>query len=206
MNTDTLLIDFGGVIGSHAPRLFLKEFAVKFDVELDDAIASFKKNMPLWQKGQITEDEFWKLFQMDLNLPQPEETFINTCKELLRFFVTVNNELLNYLADYKKKHEDINLVLFSNCGKELSEYIEKEYALSDVFDVTLYSGVIGAAKPDKKAFERALDSVGVSANQCLFIDDKEANIAAATALGIPSLLFTSTDECITAIEKIRTED
>jgi putative hydrolase of the HAD superfamily len=54
---------------------------------------------------------------------------------------------------------------------------------------TLVSCDIGYAKPDAAYFTTVLDRIGAQPSECLFVDDKPRNVAAAVALGIPSIHF-----------------
>lgn len=54
----------------------------------------------------------------------------------------------------------------------------------DLFDAVVISGEVGMRKPEERIFRHALDLVGLTGADCVFIDDIEANITAARALGI----------------------
>jgi len=51
------------------------------------------------------------------------------------------------------------------------------------FDVALSSHLLGAVKPDRTCFERALHACGAEAGDVAFFDDSPANVRAATELG-----------------------
>ena len=57
----------------------------------------------------------------------------------------------------------------------------------------MISSAIGARKPDAAAYHALLDRIRVPAAQVLFVDDREANIAAARTLDIDARLFTGFD-------------
>jgi len=48
----------------------------------------------------------------------------------------------------------------------------------------------GLRKPDPEAFRHAARSLGVAPGECLLIDDRPENCAAAEALGLPAVRFT----------------
>jgi len=54
---------------------------------------------------------------------------------------------------------------------------------AEMFDVVVISGEVGMRKPDPDIFEHTLDLLGLSAPQCVFVDDLERNVRAAAALG-----------------------
>jgi FMN phosphatase YigB (HAD superfamily) len=49
------------------------------------------------------------------------------------------------------------------------------------------SGEVGMRKPEERIFQLALTRLGLSAAECVFVDDVEGNIVAAQALGLLAL-------------------
>lgn len=61
--------------------------------------------------------------------------------------------------------------------------------IEDTFKQSFLSCRIGALKPDPAIFRHVLDSVGLSPDEVLFIDDSASNAAAAAGLGFNSLHY-----------------
>jgi len=62
-----------------------------------------------------------------------------------------------------------------------------EYPRADfpgLFDAVVISGECGMRKPEQAIFLHAAKSLGLDPEQCVFIDDIEANVAAAAACGM----------------------
>ncbi|GAA2243957.1 hypothetical protein GCM10010430_27110 [Kitasatospora cystarginea] len=62
------------------------------------------------------------------------------------------------------------------------------FDLYGTFDEVVLSGEHGVRKPDPAIFRLTLDKLGVPAEECLFVDDSQENLAAAYKLGITPLL------------------
>lgn len=62
-----------------------------------------------------------------------------------------------------------------------------------LFDAVVISGDIGMRKPEPEIFYHAAAAVGLAPHECVFIDDVEANIAAATACGMTGILHVAPD-------------
>jgi putative hydrolase of the HAD superfamily len=60
----------------------------------------------------------------------------------------------------------------------------------DLFDAWVISAEVGMRKPEPEIFLHAADLLGLPPRQCVFIDDLEANIQAAGALGMTGVLHT----------------
>ena len=56
-----------------------------------------------------------------------------------------------------------------------------------VFDAVVISSEVGMRKPEERIFLHALARLGLTPQQCVFIDDIEANVTAARALGMTGL-------------------
>ena len=75
----------------------------------------------------------------------------------------------------------------------------KEYPRADfpaLFDSVVISGEIGMRKPEEEIFRHAARTLGLEPEDCVFIDDIEANIAAARACGMTGVHHT--DAALTA--------
>ena len=70
------------------------------------------------------------------------------------------------------------------------------------FDGVVVSGEVGLIKPDPAIYQCLIDSYGLRAEQCLFIDDSPANVAAARAIGMSALWFETAERLRTDLEII----
>jgi putative hydrolase of the HAD superfamily len=63
-----------------------------------------------------------------------------------------------------------------------------------LFDAVVISAEVGMRKPEERIFQHAASLLGVDARECVFIDDIEANVLAAEALGMTGLWHTDPAE------------
>ncbi|MGP3911966.1 HAD family hydrolase [Nonomuraea sp. 10N515B] len=71
-----------------------------------------------------------------------------------------------------------------------------------LFDAVVISGEIGMRKPEPRIFHYALGQVGLPGEECVFIDDIEANIVAARALGMTGIHHRDTDSTLSELESL----
>ena len=71
-----------------------------------------------------------------------------------------------------------------------------------LFDDIVISGEVGMRKPEERIFRHALDRLGLPGEECVFIDDIEANIQAAGALGIIGIHHRDADTTIAELESV----
>jgi epoxide hydrolase-like predicted phosphatase len=72
----------------------------------------------------------------------------------------------------------------------------------ELFDAIVISGEVGMRKPEPRIFEHALGLVGLPPEQCVFIDDIEANILAAREMGIVGIHHSDAHATITEMERL----
>ncbi|MFC4011507.1 HAD family hydrolase [Nonomuraea purpurea] len=72
----------------------------------------------------------------------------------------------------------------------------------EVFDAVVISGEVGMRKPEARIFHHALDRIGLAGEECVFVDDIEANILAARALGIAGIHHRDADTTIAELESL----
>ena len=61
---------------------------------------------------------------------------------------------------------------------------------------------MGVRKPAVAYFEYILEQLGVSPEQCTFVDDNQPNVDAGEAAGIRSILFQSNEQLFAEFESI----
>jgi putative hydrolase of the HAD superfamily len=164
----------------------------------------------------------------------PDEIYLNEAEELERFqnFYRTISEMLPELhfsrqqADsvaYDRVKNDANFILFEDTIKTL-EYLKSTYKLGiisdtdpsikrvlkslgidDYFDTMTFSFEVGACKPSRKMYEHALETMGLPANETVFIDDIEKNLDGAASFGIQPIMTLSKPnaEASTAYQNIR---
>ncbi len=76
------------------------------------------------------------------------------------------------------------MAVLNNESKELNEYRIRTFGLGDLFDEFFSSCYTGRRKPDPAAYRVALEVTHRSAEESLFLDDREENVAAAARLGL----------------------
>jgi epoxide hydrolase-like predicted phosphatase len=80
-----------------------------------------------------------------------------------------------------------------------------EYPRADfpgLFDTVVLSGEVGMRKPEKEIFLHAAETLGLAPADCVFIDDMEANVAAAQACGMTGVLHGETPTTARALQDL----
>jgi putative hydrolase of the HAD superfamily len=76
------------------------------------------------------------------------------------------------------------------------------YTLDELFDAVVISDQVGLRKPSLAIYELTASKIGLPPDDCLFVDDTQANLPPARELGMGTVFFTGADGEIAEIERL----
>lgn len=86
------------------------------------------------------------------------------------------------------------LYVLSNWAVDTWAMVSHDFDFLRHFDDVVISGHVGLAKPDRRIFELARERFALVPARTMFIDDSEANVAAAQALGFRTIRHETADQ------------
>jgi 2-haloacid dehalogenase len=183
-----VVFDFGGVLMDWNPY-YLFCTAMGNDRETVDNFLK-KINFSEWNVKQDRGRSFAE-GTAELISQFPEYTeLIRAYDE--RYMETVGGAF-QPVVEILKKLKDTGHPLYglSNWAAEKFSIVRSIYPFFAWFDDIVLSGEVGLLKPDKEIYELLLKRIGLSADECLFIDDHGPNIQAARELGFQTIQYQS---------------
>ena len=81
----------------------------------------------------------------------------------------------------------------SNWSAETYPVAQRRFAFLEWFRGIVISGEVGLVKPDPAIYRLLLERHGLAAADAVYVDDVERNVAAAAALGLHGIHFTTPD-------------
>ncbi|MCE5260201.1 MAG: HAD family phosphatase [Chloroflexi bacterium] len=195
MNVDTVLYDWGGVFQrtiDHAPRQELaRELAVD-ELALERRVFDHPAMVEA-SLGKLPAAAAWQRVMEDLGYRGDMLGFIT------RFFAGDRlDQRLVSLVIWQRAHGQ-RVGLLSNAPESIStaQGIAGRWGVDGVFEAQVFSYQIGVSKPHPLAFEAALRTLGVKAQQVVFVDDIIENVRGAEAAGLNALLFRNVEKLLT---------
>ena len=88
-----------------------------------------------------------------------------------------------WLMRWKSRY---SLGMLSDAMPSLIKFMD-QWGLLSLFDATVISTQIGAIKPDPKMYEAILQKLNAEPADCLFVDDRAANLEGAIASGMKAV-------------------
>ncbi len=155
-----------------------------------------------WERGRISLHEYLKQTVFYAPRQFSEAEFIAQMRAVSKILYS---ELLKFLQDLRSEgspNAHICTYLLSNESRELMEYRIPTFHLSGLFDAYLVSAYIGLRKPEPAFFQCALDISQRTPAECVFIDDREENVAAARTLGMHVIRLETTQQVMQELSQL----
>lgn len=156
-----------------------------------------------FDKGKITEDEFFDTIKNTFHLNQSKQELVDAWNAML---LDIPAYRLERLMWYKKNYRTF---LLSNTNEthisSFEEYLKKEHQvpnLSTFFEKDYYSCRLGMRKPDAEIFEFVLNENSLEAGETIFVDDTINHIRGAGSVGLHTIHLPKGDEFDVHLKKI----
>lgn len=196
-----VLFDVGGVLEIVDDDAWQDEWWLRWrrvsglvQSEFDARVAS--ATLPRIDLSTGTEATFWRELSGALGLDATQ------CAAMRADFWNAycgrgNEELIEYA---RRLGARVGVAILSNSADGAREEEERRYAFSAVFDPICYSHEQGVSKSDAAAYLLALERMGAAPSDVLFVDDHQASVDGAEAVGIRAVLHRDNAATIAAIE------
>ena len=194
-----LIFDLGGVvIDLFVDRTFAALVALGVPASMLTEQACLMNSMMMqFDRGDITADEMFGYIKSFIPARARERFGVGLDSEIQRVW----NLMLGDIPPAKLQRLEalrsagFRVVMLSNTNSGHWPRIEQLFAgacgrlPSECFDALYLSYIMRHRKPEPEIFLSLLESEGVEAADCLFLDDSAENCAAARAVGIDAVLL-----------------
>ncbi len=214
MTVKAVLLDLGLTLSRTAsfPEIYvsiLARFGVNVSVEdVVNAQKATEKEFDVSTYSDQIRKEFWTRYNTalinKLSIDENQTFLASQIDELwwecshVRLFSDVEPTLSGLRA------KGLKLVLVSNGYTKDIEHVLSELDLKKWFDAVVCIDSCGCAKPDKRIFLYALETVGVTPEEAVFVGDSiEYDYEGAQAVGIKPFLIDREDKMPSGYDRIR---
>lgn len=136
------------------------------------------------ERGECTDEEFERLLAAELRDVDGQP--VRSDGLLGRMFAAgiIEVEMVELVRSVRRA--GLRTALLSNSWGT-SGFAYPRDLLDELFDVVVISAEIGMRKPEERIFRHTAALLGLEPQECVFIDDVEANVTAAQAVGLAAL-------------------
>jgi putative hydrolase of the HAD superfamily len=201
-----VISDFGGVLTTPLMRSF-GAFQDHTGVPAEalgramQAIADRDGAHPLFEleTGKVTEERF--LIELaDALIPElGHRPKLHEFRSIYFDALDPNEPMIELMRELKSR--GLRMALLTNNVREWEPLWRSMMPVDEIFELVVDSAFVGMRKPDPPIYELTLERLGdgISAADCLFVDDVEVNVDTAHELGMTTVHFQSNEQAIPAI-------
>ncbi|MDD5136228.1 MAG: HAD family phosphatase [Candidatus Omnitrophica bacterium] len=185
----TIAFDLGNTVIRFDHNISAKRIANLFNMDSKKIYDTFFDSEVTreFDRGQLSPRQFHREVSGCLGVKLPYRDFTKIWSEIF----WEDESVAAIVRALKGKYR---LFLLSNINRIHFEYIEKNFDIIKAFDELILSFMVGAIKPEPPIFEELIKRAGGDKESLLYIDDREDLIKEATAMGIDSIRFESSDK------------
>jgi putative hydrolase of the HAD superfamily len=174
--------DYGGVISFFQDGKAIIDMANLAGIDAALMNRIYWENRLPYDNGLVEGKDYFKNMLAGVGVFADAELQEKLLARDIESWSHVNPETEQLMNDIKKSGYKVAII--SNIGKELLEQLQKALSVFSIADTAVYSCEVNEVKPDEKIFRLLLSQLGCNAEEVVFFDDREANVAAALALGM----------------------
>jgi len=148
--------------------------------------------------GRIDTREYFVLLTKDLGVEAEPNELMLTWK---RCFIAKSDVIVGVDRIISRLKEDgYKVSILSNAEPFLAE-VNMRRGRYEGFDSVILSYQVGLKKPDERIFKLAAEKLGLSAKECIFIDDRRMNVNASRRVGMAGIQFRDVRSLANEIRK-----
>jgi putative hydrolase of the HAD superfamily len=183
-----VIFDLGGVLVDNPASDMRSYISNKLGISEKAFIERSSLLVSDFQKGLISEEEFWQKVTQRLVL---REKLPNSLwKEAIMSVFSPKEEMLSLISDLQKL--GIKIGILSNTEVPVVKYLQEIDFCS--FDVAVYSCLEKTCKPERSIYLLTIERFGLKPNELVFIDDAMENVIAGQSIGLNCILFKTSDQ------------
>jgi len=145
--------------------------------------------------GKLAGPRFYRIVSKDLG-------FDGTYEEFTEIWSDVFEPIEPMLQLAGELATRLPRLILSNTNALHINYIFEHYPVLKKFDAHVFSHEVGLLKPDAAMYQLALEKSDAEAGRTLFIDDLQANVDGARAIGMRAIQFESAEQVRLELTKL----
>ncbi|GIH28986.1 haloacid dehalogenase [Acrocarpospora phusangensis] len=154
--------------------------------ESDRFWAAYWDHRDPYDRGLTTAGDFWSAVSKTLETDFTAEVASELIRLDITSWLTPDPATVELIARLKK--QGLGVALLSNAPHELADALEDVPWMADL-DHRFFSSRLAISKPSPEIYTAVLATLGADPGECVFIDDRPPNVAAAEAVGMRALVF-----------------
>ena len=188
-NLKALIFDYGDVLCLPPTAEDIEGSARILGISADSYRELWGRNRDLYDRGDLSWETYWRMFADDAGARLDEAQLQELSKRDVAMWSRLNPDMVEWLVSLSSA--GTKTAVLSNMHMEMVLHVRRSFQWLDRVNCTIFSAEVRLIKPDPAIYQHCLHCLSVAPSDCLFIDDREINIAAARVMGVHAIQFQS---------------
>jgi len=143
-----------------------------------------------YDRADLTPSEYWGGMAAEAGTGLGPEEVDRLRKIDVEMWSEVREDMLRWVLELRSS--GVKTAMLSNMHRDMARHVRAECDWLANFDCVALSSELRLVKPDAGIYQYCLERLSVAPREALFLDDREANVRAAEALGITGIVARNT--------------
>jgi epoxide hydrolase-like predicted phosphatase len=191
-----VIFDIGGVLEVNPRTGWLGRWADRLRIDVDELHGRLDH---IWSPGAIGAVTLADIEQQTADALGLDQSAITNMMEdaWTEYVGSLNQELAGYFANLRPRYKT---GIVSNSFVGAREREQEAYRFHEMCDVVVYSHEVGCLKPDARIYHLVCDLLEVATAEAVLVDDVQANVDGAKAVGMRGITFANNLQAIAELE------
>lgn len=191
-NIKAVVLDYGEVLCFPPTTDEMRRMGQVFGLEPVTFRKRWDRDRLLYDRGDLSPEAYWARLAQETGTTLAPELLPTLRQWDVEMWGHLNPAMLAWL---KQMHSSgVKTGLLSNMPYDMICYVRETFTWLDQFDHLTFSAELSLIKPDAAIYQDSLRGLGVAASEAIFVDDKEANVRGARAVGMHAIQFRSVEQ------------
>ncbi len=200
---DAVLFDIGGVILTSPFEAFnAYEERAGLPRDLIRQLNATNPDSNAWasyERSEVSTEEFCRRFEAEAESAGHR---LDARQVIAGLYGAVRPAMVEAVRRCRRHFATAALTNNFDAGQGASEDPSPMADIYAHFDLLVESKVVGVRKPDAAFYQYALDSLAVSADRCVFLDDLGVNLKTARAMGMTTIKVVDPDVALAELSTV----
>jgi putative hydrolase of the HAD superfamily len=193
-----LVIDYGEVLCHAADPGELAEMAKEVGADSTRFAEAYWEHREAYDRGKLDGPAYWRRVGETIGIPVDDVRVGELVLRDIALWTRLDDEMLAWANAVAGTGVPVGLL--SNMVREIGDHLRDELRLFERFTSVTYSYEVGLAKPDPEIYHCALQSLGTTPGEALFVDDRAVNVEAARSVGMHVHHFRSREGLVADVD------
>jgi putative hydrolase of the HAD superfamily len=187
-----VILDFGEVLCHLPTPEAIDRLARMFEMDSQSFFPIYLESRGPYDRGDLLPAEYWEKFAARLGVSLDGDAIARARQIDLELWSQINEVMIRWLQQIHSA--GFKTAILSNMPSDMVSHLRNNFAWINHFDHHIFSAEVRSIKPEPAIYQHCMEALGVHPSEAVFIDDRDANLEQARAVGIRSIRFQSVEQ------------